>query len=163
MKKLTLTSIREKREKQKSFFEEVKKEMILNGVYYKKAKFQCFNDNMFTYGYSNHSTFFEFTFMCEDTLLDKMTIKELLELKKIVWFDNRIFDKKTREVLGGISFHINDGKEILEPTEEEVKNLNIEYYNENTKGLSEEDLWKGHYIGGGIYLQSDGTYSDLDL
>ena len=114
MKNLTLNEIRTKKMEQeiekkvefKNFIEQVKKEMILAGVYYKKAKFQCFNDNMFTYGYSNHSTFFEFTIMCDDTLLDKMTIKDLLELKNIQWFDNRIFCKQTMEVLGKVSYSV---------------------------------------------------------
>jgi hypothetical protein len=112
MKNSTLNEIRTKKMEQeiekkvefKNFIEQVKKEMILTGVYYKKAKFQCFNDNMFTYGYSNHSAFFEFTITCDDTLLDKMTIKDLLELKNIQWFDNRIFCKQTMEVLGNISY-----------------------------------------------------------
>jgi len=116
MEKLTLGTIRDKKSEKElkkefefiNFSEAIKKEMLLNGIYYRKAKFQCFNDNMFTYGYSNHSTFFEFTFMCEDTLLDRMTIKSLLELKNIKWFDNRIFDKKTMEVLGGISYSVLD-------------------------------------------------------
>ncbi len=167
MKNLTLQSIRDKREaiekkkteKQKVFLEEVKKEMFLNKVYYSKAKFSCFSDNIFTYVYSNHSLIFEFNIICEDTLFDKMTIKDLLSLKRIGYFDNGIYDKKTREKLGGISYSVFDEQEL---TEEEVRLKNIDYYNEATKGLPEEHLWKGLYLSDGVYLQSDGTFSDVD-
>lgn len=167
MKNLTLQSIREKREnienkkteKQKVFLEEVKKEMFLNKVYYSKAKFSCFSDNIFTYVYSNHTLMFEFNIICEDTLFDKMTIKDLLSVKRIGYFENGIYDKKTREKLGGISYSIFDEQEL---TEDEVRIKNIDYYNEATKGLPEEHLWKGLYLSDGVYLQSDGTFSDVD-
>ena len=114
MEKLTLTSIREKKEKLHSFLEEVKKEMLLNGIYYKNAKFSCFSDKIFTYGYSNHSYLFTFDIICEDTLFDKMTIKALLELKNIKYIDNGIYCKKTREKLGGISYSKFDEDESYE-------------------------------------------------
>jgi|LakMenEpi03Aug12_release.lakeMendotaPanAssembly.Ray.scaffolds.fasta_scaffold1201913_2 hypothetical protein len=112
MKNLTLEQIRTKKMEQeikktlefKNFVEQVKNEMIINKIYYKKAKFQCYNDNIFTYAYSNHSTFFQFSFICNDTLLDKMTIKDLLELKNIQWFNNRIYCKQTMDFLGGLSY-----------------------------------------------------------
>jgi hypothetical protein len=102
MEKLTLTSIKKKRDF-KNFIEKVKTDMKFAGVYSKKAEFKCFSDNMFTYGYSDNTSFFEFTFMCDDMLLDKMKIKELLKLKNLQWFGNRIFCKQTMEVL--ISVH----------------------------------------------------------
>jgi len=167
MKNLTLQTIKEKRkaverkktEKLIAFLDEVKKEMILNKVYYSKAKFSCFSDNIFTYSYSNHSYLFTFDIICEDTLFDKMTIKDLLEIKRIGYFDNGIYDKKTREKLGGISYSIFDEDEL---TEEEVRIKNIAYYNEATKGIPAEHLWKGFYLSDGVYLQSDGTFSDVD-
>jgi hypothetical protein len=167
MKNLTLQSIREKKEaierkktgKLIAFLEELKKEMILNKVYYSKAKFSCFSDNIFTYSYLNHSYLFTFDIICEDTLFDKMTIKDLLSVKRIGYFDNGIYDKKTREKLGGISYSIFDEEEL---TEEEVRLKNIDYYNEVTKGIPEEHLWKGFYLSDGVYLQSDGTFSGVD-
>ena len=105
----TLVAIREKKELG-VFLDEVKKEMLLNNVYYKKAKFKCFDSNMFSYYYSNHSIIFEFNFICEDTLLDKLTVKEILELKRITFFESSLFDKKTMKKLGGtyISLGHND-------------------------------------------------------
>lgn len=100
MENLTLNSIREKRELT-AFLDEVKKEMVLNSIYYKKAKFSCFSDSIFTYSYSNHTTMFEFNIICEDTLLDKMTIKGLLELRRIKYFESSVYDKETMEKLGG--------------------------------------------------------------
>ena len=167
MKNLTLQTIREKKEaierkktgKLIAFLEEAKKEMILNNVYYSKAKFSCFSDNIFTYSYSNHSHLFTFDIICDDTLFDKMTIKDLLSVKRIGYFDNGIYDKKTREKLGGISYSIFDEEEL---TEEEVRLKNIDYYNEVTKGIPEEHLQKGFYLSDGVYLQSDGTFLDVD-
>jgi hypothetical protein len=111
MKNLNLEVIREKKQMYHDFIEKVKTEMILSKVYYKKAKFQCFTDSEFTYGYSTHSVFYEFTFICDDTLLDKMTIKDLLELKNVEFFQNRIFCKQTRELLVNVSFSFNNLEE----------------------------------------------------
>ena len=110
MENLTLGLIREKKSEKEiefqNFLEAVKKEMVLNNIYYKKAKFQCYSDGIFTYAYSTHSNMFEFSFICDDTLIDKMTIKELLELKNIKFYQNRIFDKKTMNLFGSLSFSI---------------------------------------------------------
>ena len=108
--RFSLSVIPENKEKLKLFLEEVKKEMLLNKIYYKKAKFSCFDSDIFTYSYSNHSIVFEFSFICDDTLLSKMTIKEILELKRILFFESSMFDKKTMEKLGGtyISLGHND-------------------------------------------------------
>jgi hypothetical protein len=105
MEKMKNLSLRKnKSEKLISFLEDVKKEMILNKVYYSKAKFNCYSDNIFTYSYSNHSYLFTFDIICKDTLFDKMTIKDLLEIRDINFFENCIYDKKTREKLGGITY-----------------------------------------------------------
>jgi hypothetical protein len=98
----SLETIREKKKEYYDFIEKVKKEMLLNNVYYKKAKFQCFADETFTYSYSNHSFMYEFSFICEDILLDKLTIKELLELKNVKFFRNRIFSKHDMECIATV-------------------------------------------------------------
>jgi hypothetical protein len=122
-----LTSIREKKKEYYDFIESVKKEMLLSKVYYKKAKFKCFSDNLFTYEYSDHSTAYEFSFICDDTLLDKMTIKDLLELKGVTYFDNRIFCRHTLDVLGATRYCKNDNIE-----EDEINHeINNGYLSEN--------------------------------
>ena len=123
MENLNLGTIRKKKQEYYNFIEKVKTEMILSKIYYKKAKFQCFTDNMFTYGYSNHSTFYEFSFICNDTLLDKMTIKDLLQLKNVKYFENRIFCKQTREVLADVYYT----SKIM--TKEDISELNNEIQN----------------------------------
>lgn len=153
MENLTLTSIKLKKEKKElklnNLLEEIKKEMLLNNIYYKKAKFGCFGDNVFSYYYNNHTTIFEFSFICKDSLLDKMTIKELLELKNIVYFSSSIYDKltmnRTRE---NKSFSLNTNQ------------AGIDLYNELSKGFSTDDLIDGIYISDGVFLNSDGTYTE---
>ena len=110
METKNLTYIRAKKEKffnleLNNFLLEVKKEMSLCRILYKKAKFSCFSDGIFTYSYSSHITNWEFNIICTDVLLDKMTIKELLELKNIKYFENGIYCKQTLEKLGGVSFN----------------------------------------------------------
>lgn len=160
MEKLTLQSIRDKKQIVKNenteeliyFLNEVKKEMLLNKIFYSKAKFSCFSDNVFTYSYSNHSLFFEFNIICEDTLYNKMTIKDLLELKKISYFSNGIYDKKTMEKIGGIYFS------ELDDEEQEKSNL-INLYNELKCELGIEDFEDEIYLGDGVYLNNNGIMS----
>jgi len=162
MKNLTLQSIREKKsilfekelkdkKKLNDFLLEVKKEMILNKIYYKKAKFQCYTDKLFSYYYKNHSLLFEFNFICDDTLLDKLTIKELLELKNITYFENAIYDQTKEEILlGRKKFSLYDENQE-----------GIDLYNKLSEGLSDDELIDGVYITEGMYLNSDGTYSQF--
>ena len=160
MENLSLKTIRSKREKTaklNSFLEDLKKEMLINKVYYSKAKFSCFSDNIFTYSYSNHSFLFTFDIICDDTLFDKMTIKDLLEVKRIRFIDNGIYDKKTREKIGGISYSIFDEQEL---TDNEVIDRNIDLYKEITEGIDKDNFPDGVYLGDGIYLKSNGSITD---
>jgi hypothetical protein len=88
-KELTLFDIR-----LKFVLNEFSKEMRLIKSYYKKAKFSCFDSDIFTYGLKQDNSYHEISFICDDTLLAKMTIKELTELKRISFFQHRIFDEK---------------------------------------------------------------------
>jgi hypothetical protein len=151
MKNLTLQSIRykkEKREKLNNFLLEVKKEMILNNIYYKKTKFGCYTDSIFSYYYKNHTTLFEFNFICDDTLLDKLTVKELLELKDITFFESTIYDQTNSDLLLSKKVYSLDNEN------------GIDLYNELSKDLTEDQLIDGFYISDGIYLNSDGTYTE---
>ena len=160
MENLSLESIRNKKAiNQEKVLEEIKYEMVLNNVYYSKAKFACYSDGMLTYTYSNKNFLFEFTFICDDILLSKMTIKELLELKRIEYFDNVIFDIKTKEVIGRKSYTSKDqDEEIIEEVELTEQEMNKQVYKDLSKGIPEEDLYLGVYISNGLYLRSDGTF-----
>lgn len=87
----------------KKFLQEVEKEFRLNGIYYKKAKFACYDSNVFTYLVKHDNTTFEISFIADETLLDKMTCKELLELKRIGFYQVRIFTSDTMECISNIS------------------------------------------------------------
>jgi len=70
----------------------IKKEVICNKIYKNQAKFECFADNIFTYGYrEKDKTLHQFSFTCDDCLLDKMSIYELLDLKRITFFSYSIY------------------------------------------------------------------------
>lgn len=73
------------------FLQEVEKEFRLVGIYYKKAKFACYSDGEFTYKIKHQNTIYEINFIADDTLLDKLTCKDLLELKRIEYYQVRIF------------------------------------------------------------------------
>jgi len=153
MENLKLTSIKMKIEKKElklnNLLEEIKKEMLLNNIYYKKAKFGCFGDNIFSYYYNNHTAIFEFSFICKDTLLDKMTIKEILELKNITYFSSSIYDKLTMSrTRPNKNFSLNENEAA------------IDLYNELSKDLTDDELFDGVYISDGVYLNSDGTYTE---
>ena len=67
-------------------------------IYYKKAKFACFSGNIFTYNYKTHSKLHEFCFITDDeVLLDKLTVKELNELKNIRYFSFTTYDLNLKE------------------------------------------------------------------
>ncbi|CAB4136398.1 hypothetical protein UFOVP584_51 [uncultured Caudovirales phage] len=75
----------------KKFLQQIEKEFRLVGIYYKKSKFACYSDGLFTYKLKHQNTIFEISFIADDTLLDKLTCKELLELKRIEFYQVRIF------------------------------------------------------------------------
>ena len=87
-----------------TFVEHLKKEMIANGIYYKKAKFIYYNSGSFTFEYSNHTKNFSFNITCHDTILFKMTIKQLFELLSISWFEYIVRDIKTHDVLSAHTY-----------------------------------------------------------
>jgi len=116
----------EKRERLEFFKECVKKEVIVNGVFYKKAKFKSFCDGLFSYCYSNHSLVFEFNVICEDFLLDKMTIKELLDLKNIKHFNFGIYDRKTLNKIASTFYTDLHNIDILNELSDAIDNaMNI--------------------------------------
>jgi len=84
----------------KKFLSEVEKEVRTVKIYYKKAKFTCYDSNVFCYEVKHDNTIFEFSFACDDTLLSKMTVKELLELKRISYYSFRIFDEDINLIYG---------------------------------------------------------------
>lgn len=162
MKNLSLNSIREKREKQfekekqferdlKEFLFEVKKEMLISKILYNKAKFSCFSDNIFTFEYSNHSTYWEFNIICDDSIFRNMTIKNLLELKNIKYFENSVYCKKTKERLGGLYF-----KQSIDVVGANVFEDLIKDFSEEEQ---EEFRTNGFYMSDGLYLHQDGSYS----
>jgi len=86
----------------KKFLDLVEKEFRTVGIYYKKAKFSCYTDSIFTYTLKHQKTFFEISFISDDTLIDKLTCKELLELNKICFYRVRIFNEN-KECISNIS------------------------------------------------------------
>lgn len=77
----------------KKFLQEVEQEFRTVGIYYKKAKFACYSDGEFSYNIKHDKTLFEISFIADDTLLDKLTCKELIELNRIEYYGVRIFDE----------------------------------------------------------------------
>ena len=104
---LSLISIH-KRRGLHDFLQKVKKEMLKNGIYKKKAKFDCLTDNVATYSLKTDSTLFEFSFICDDILFSKMRIKQLLELKDIEYFNQSIYICNGYEKISDISYKLHD-------------------------------------------------------
>lgn len=142
--KLTLNSIKEKRAKLE-ILNEIKNEMLLSNIYHKKANFVSFNDSIFTYEYKNKSTIYEFSFICDDFLLSKLTIKELLELKNIEFFENNIYYKDNLEKIGSKTFNKNED------------NLFYELTKDFDDDLKQDFNINGFYLSDGCYLMSDGS------
>ena len=80
----------------------MKKNLELLVCIIKKAKFSCYTDSIFTYTLKHQKTFFEISFISDDTLIDKLTCKELLELNKICFYRVRIFNEN-KECISNIS------------------------------------------------------------
>lgn len=81
---------------------EFEKEFRKVGIYYKKCSFSCYESEVFTYSVKKDKTLFEISFICDDTLLKNMTCKELLDLKRISFYNVRIFSLDTMECISDI-------------------------------------------------------------
>lgn len=72
-------------------FHSIRDKMNERDILYKKAKFVAFHDGFFVFNYKTKGVVFEFSVICDDVLLAKMTILELLNLKNTEYFDVREF------------------------------------------------------------------------
>lgn len=82
--------------------QELKAEKILSEV----ARFECFDDSIATFSYTDADIYYEFNFVCDDTFFREMKISELLKLKRITYFNFGIYDKPIEEYrkMGGIKY-----------------------------------------------------------
>jgi hypothetical protein len=62
-----------------------------NNILESNTVFECFNDRMFTYGIEKNNVYHEFTFQSEDTLLRELSVIDLLNLKRIKYFEHVVF------------------------------------------------------------------------
>lgn len=53
----------------------------------KKATFSCYVDEMFEYHLKNKDEKYIFTFICDDSLIKKMEVEWLLDLKKVQYYN----------------------------------------------------------------------------
>lgn len=89
-------------------FEYFKNKSMIN----KKCTFACFDENMISYHIKDiNGGFYELTFICEDTMLLKMTVKDLLNLKRITYFDINYY-KESGDVIR-IGLYSSMDKSIL--------------------------------------------------
>jgi len=72
-------------------FHSIRDKMNERDILYKKAQFVAFHDGFFVFNYKTKGVIFEFSVVCDDVLLKKMTILELLNLKNTSYFDVREF------------------------------------------------------------------------
>ena len=56
-------------------------------------KFCCFNDGIITYGYTDDDMYFEISIIADDTLLAEMELIDLLELKRVEYFDVAVYQQ----------------------------------------------------------------------
>lgn len=73
---------------------EIIEEFKLINLMDKTAVFACFDEGMFTYMVDDDVLIHEISFHAEDTLLDKMKVSDLVNLKRLEYFDHRIFAKE---------------------------------------------------------------------
>jgi len=76
----------------------------LNDILEENAKFSCYADNTFTYLLYKEKKMYEISFICDDILLSKMKIEDLLQLKDMCYFWCRIFENK--KILSDIDWKI---------------------------------------------------------
>ena len=57
---------------------------------------------------------------------------------------------------------IKENRDLAEKNKKEELNANINLYNELTRGLSEDYFPDGVYFSDGVYLQSDGTFYNIE-
>ena len=91
----------------------IKFEMKDRGLFYKKTTFACYDSNIFTYTYkTKEGLLIETSFIADDTLLSKMSFKEIIELKEIKFLWQRLFltSFKPTEIIGQVMFSLEDSE-----------------------------------------------------
>jgi len=85
----------------------IKEEMLLWKIYYKKAKFVCYADSCATFNYTlKTGEFIETNFICDDSFGSKLSFQEILNLKRIFFLWQRIFDNDGN-IIGDIKFRVD--------------------------------------------------------
>ena len=79
----------------------------LSLILHLKATFGSFNDNIFFYELQVDDLNYEFTFIADEFLLKEMTVKDILNLKRVNYFCSTINSEKYNEIKGSRVFTIN--------------------------------------------------------
>ena len=86
-------------------YAEILEEIKHCNILHKYAKFMCYSDNIFTYHLIFEDLKHEFNIIAEsETFLDDMFVSELLDLKRVNYFEHTIYDNRDDSRLGSISF-----------------------------------------------------------
>jgi hypothetical protein len=64
----------------------------LAGIWEKEAAFASYSDNVFTYEYEDSDYLHEFSFIADDSLLEKLEVCELMHLRNVKYFQYRAFE-----------------------------------------------------------------------
>jgi len=89
-------------------YKEIKQECYLEGILNKTAHFECYSDNIFTYSIMNNNVRHQFSVIAEEFYLSEMQVIELINLKRVKYFEHSIEIKDDGEFkrLNGMVFTI---------------------------------------------------------
>jgi hypothetical protein len=82
--------------KEKKEFEVFKLKFKEFGILNEFAIFECYGDNIFTFGYYRDHLYYQIDIICDDDLTREMLISDILELKTITFLDINVFDKNVK-------------------------------------------------------------------
>jgi len=74
-----------------------------------KAKFKCYSDHVFSYGFEKRGEYHEINFICDDTILNKMTVEDIINLDRVEYFQHCIYYIQICNEIGE-----NDGRKEYE-------------------------------------------------
>lgn len=77
--------------KDSKYYQDVFNEFSVCNILESNFNFECSDSNIFTFGLHHQDVYHEVNFKTDDTVMSEMTGLELINLKRISFFNHRVF------------------------------------------------------------------------
>ena len=72
-------------------YKKIYRELVVQDLLFEKVKFDCFADGVFTFSVIKGDVRNEFSFICDDMFTSEITALDILQLKRITYFQHGIY------------------------------------------------------------------------